>query len=139
MNKGLGIVQNTPVRTMPGIPQALALLLCALVAATGAELVIKEAHRGVPTDWQHLGATSDDQSITLSIGLRLQQLDVLESLFWNVSDPRHAAYGEYWSVDAIEVLVKPSAASSFVRFALSATTAPPPALQVVEDRDSYFV
>jgi tripeptidyl-peptidase-1 len=68
---------------------------------------IKERHT-VPQGWTRIASIPDSHLIHLRIGLRPQNLDLLQQHAVAVSDPSHARYGQYLSAAEIRSFAAPS-------------------------------
>jgi hypothetical protein len=87
-----------------------ALLLGDVTAAPtwdGEFYVVKERHY-VPEGWTRLASIPDPHLIHLRIGLRPQNLELLQQHAVAVSDPSHARYGQYLSAAEIRNFAGPS-------------------------------
>ena len=72
---------------------------------------LRESLPGVPTGWSVSGTPSDSDAITLSIALKQQNIDQLESLLASVSEPSSPNYGKYYTADQVNALFGPQTAS----------------------------
>lgn len=54
-------------------------------------------------------------TVKLTFALKQQNLDQLEKVFWDVSNPQSAAYGIYLSLEQVVDIIKPSFTSMKVR------------------------
>jgi tripeptidyl-peptidase-1 len=61
----------------------------------------------IPSKWQLHRRTDRTQNIRLTFALKQQNVDILEKLFWEVSDPRSPSYTHYLTRDQVRSLVKP--------------------------------
>lgn len=68
---------------------------------------VKERHI-VPQGWTSIASVPDSHSIHLRIGLRPQNLDLLQEHAMQVSDPSHVRYGQHLSAAEIRNIVAPS-------------------------------
>mmetsp|Transcript_13969 Transcript_13969/g.55112 ORF Transcript_13969/g.55112 Transcript_13969/m.55112 type:complete len:744 (+) Transcript_13969:56-2287(+) len=84
------------------------LLLVIFVVAVSATRQTLHGAQKVPGSWRAV-ADAADESVTLYIGLKLQNTAELEAKFWAVSDPRNADYGNYFSRRQVDQLIAPSA------------------------------
>jgi len=57
--------------------------------------------------WRNAGRADPSEKLTLTFALKQQNLDLLESKFWEVSDPEHDNWGDFLSFEEITDLVKP--------------------------------
>lgn len=62
----------------------------------------------IPSKWKIQERVDPTQNIRLTFALKQQNLDILEKLFWEVSDPRSPSYTHYLTRDQLRALVKPS-------------------------------
>ncbi|XP_066292302.1 tripeptidyl-peptidase 1-like [Branchiostoma lanceolatum] len=62
----------------------------------------------IPEGWTRIERVAPDEDLKLTFALKQQNVDVLEDLFWKVSDPTHEEYGHYLSLHEIADIVKPS-------------------------------
>jgi hypothetical protein len=62
----------------------------------------------IPSKWQLHQRTDSSQNIRLTFALKQQNLDILEKLFWEVSDPRSPSYTHYLTRDQLRALVRPT-------------------------------
>ncbi|CAH1274077.1 TPP1 [Branchiostoma lanceolatum] len=62
----------------------------------------------VPEGWTRIERVAPDEDLKLTFALKQQNVDVLEDLFWKVSDPTHEEYGHYLSLEEIADILKPS-------------------------------
>ena len=75
----------------------------------GVHAVVHEKIATVPHGWKPLGnGDASSQSMTLSIGLKQQNLEQLESRLYAVSTPGHADYGKHLEGHHVDALVRPS-------------------------------
>jgi tripeptidyl-peptidase-1 len=68
---------------------------------------VKERH-SVPENWTRIASIPDSHLIHLRIGLRPQNLELLQQHAVAVSDPSHARYGQYLSAAEIRNFAAPS-------------------------------
>jgi len=100
---------NLPIIT------ALVLSLLSVLAATSdsarfcPEVAHLDSSRNVvtPPTWKKMGVPKDDSLLKFTVALRQQNLDVLENLFNEVSDPSHPNYGKHLSLAQLSELVLP--------------------------------
>jgi len=87
------------------------LFLLVVVALASASWVVvdKEEPMTVPEQWKSLGAAEPLASMDIIIALKQRNLDIVDQLFWQVSDPQHPHYGKYLSTDQLKSIVKPAA------------------------------
>lgn len=84
-------------------------LLLFLVSATSSRRVALESTQTLPHNngWTLLGSADRDAVTSLVFALKQSNLDVLEKLFWEVSDPRSTEYGKHLTLEQIAELVQP--------------------------------
>jgi len=58
--------------------------------------------------WQMLGRVESFKTLELSFALKQENVEQLEELFWQVSDPDSSLYGKYLTTDQITEMVSPS-------------------------------
>ena len=58
-------------------------------------------------------------TVKLTFALKQQNLDQLEKVFWDVSNPESSVYGIHLSLEQVVDIVKPSFTSMKVRFTSS--------------------
>lgn len=82
----------------------------ALISVTFATRVFleRETELAPPEGWKWSDYAPKDQQISLSIALKQQNLDVLQQIFHEVSNPQHKNYKQYLTRDEIRDLVAPS-------------------------------
>lgn len=62
----------------------------------------------IPSDWEvSTVEVKEEKTISFILALKQRNLDRLESLFWQVSDPTHANYRQFMTIDEIDQLVAP--------------------------------
>ena len=91
------------------------LILVALIAALADVVhgeVIKSTFQEVPRGWKDVSATSDSQSITLTIALRQQNLHTFYTQLQEISDPSHTTYGKWMEKNDVDTLLRPSSATN---------------------------
>jgi hypothetical protein len=54
-----------------------------------------------PPGWQPCGVSTGDSLVQLTVAVRMDGVDELETALHSVSDPRSAEYGNHWTLDAI--------------------------------------
>lgn len=74
---------------------------------SGQNYRLKERHLP-PVQWLEVGKPHKDEVIHMQIGLRQQNEGVIESHLLEISDPKHARYGQHMSSAEIHDLVAPS-------------------------------
>jgi len=86
---------------------AIVLVLCLSTSLAASTLRSNVYTRSVmPTGWTRLSPASLSDSVTFTLILRPNNENKMEELFWQVSDPKHANYGNFLSHDEIISLVK---------------------------------
>ena len=68
---------------------------------------VKERH-AVPTTWTAVGPASKSDLITLQIGLKQSNEGAIEQHLVEVSDPKHARYGQHLTAAEIHDIITPS-------------------------------
>lgn len=81
-----------------------------LASLTDAALVSRATH--LPSTVQMLSVPPDDTPITLKIGLKLQNINRLETLLRTVSDPTSPNYGRYLTATQVNTMFRPTEESS---------------------------
>ncbi|XP_074073574.1 tripeptidyl-peptidase 1 isoform X2 [Macrotis lagotis] len=90
------------------VPGALLLLLGALcVGARGPGPEPDQALQP-PPGWVSIGRAGADEALSLTFALRQQNLQQLQKLVQDVSDPDSARYGKYLSLEDVAALIRPS-------------------------------
>lgn len=85
-------------------------LLVTACGVANAAIVSRAAH--LPSSIQMLSVPSEDTPIALEIGLRMQNIEKLEDMLRDVSEPKSANYGRYLSMSEVHEVFRPSADSS---------------------------
>ena len=88
----------------------LGLILAHLTVLTNAALVSSSTH--LPFTVQLLSVPPDDTPITLEIGLKLQNINSLETLLRTVSDPKSPNYGRYLTAAQVNATFRPAEEST---------------------------
>lgn len=96
----------------------LGLTVCSLLGligiAAGDKLHFKEKNlksigsqfrKNEAEGWNLLRTARPDETAIFIFGLKQRNVDILEKIFWHVSDPRHSEYGNFISIDQITSLV----------------------------------
>lgn len=92
---------------------AVALLATQALAAAlpdpfiNTDYTVKETH-SIPRGWSRVSKPSKDHLLELQIGLKQERFDELRKHLFEISDPKHARYGQHLSADEVNELVKPS-------------------------------
>jgi len=81
--------------------------LLALWASTASASVKLFTSSSVPTGWRRSTAADLASPVHFHVALQQENLDQLDRIFWEVSDPQHANYQQFLSPDEILSLVKP--------------------------------
>ena len=81
-------------------------VLMATIAFT-AELPETAVPRGWTAVKAHEGEIEPDMQYSMTMALKRRNMDKLDKIFWEVSDPRHANYGEHLNHDQVRELVSP--------------------------------
>jgi len=55
--------------------------------------------------WNFLRTARPEETAIFIFGLKQRNVDILERIFWHVSDPRHSEYGNFISIDQITSLI----------------------------------
>lgn len=84
----------------------LALILCACALVSGDVVFTRSAS---PPGWQLTSRADAAAKVTFQFGLKQQNLDVLDSKFWAVSDPKSPEYQNFMSIEEISAIVAPKA------------------------------
>ena len=79
----------------------------ALPSKARSEYAVKERH-AVPLSWTNIGPASKSEKVHLQVGLKLRNEGVVEQHLLEVSDPKHARYGQHLSAEEIHDIVSPS-------------------------------
>ena len=70
---------------------------------------VHEQLNAVPSGWSHASSQpSNNDVITLQVGLNYKNSDKLEDLIYSVSTPGSKNYGKYYSKAQVDALIKPS-------------------------------
>ncbi|KAF2104700.1 Pro-kumamolisin [Rhizodiscina lignyota] len=89
-------------------------LLVALVAGFATPIAGAARHQyvgGIPLGWSLAGKPADSDTITLSIGLKLSNEDLLEKTLLAISTPGSPEYGKWLEKDEVDKLFQPSKSS----------------------------
>ena len=73
---------------------------------------VHEELAALPNGWTLVGAPADTDTMVLQVGLAQQNLDKLDTMIYQVSDPNSASYGQYMEGDDVADMVKPSSEAS---------------------------
>ncbi|KAF7800219.1 hypothetical protein EIP86_011466 [Pleurotus ostreatoroseus] len=95
------------------IPTRILALLCAVVSVAGlsprfSPHVRHESRRALPASWTPLRRADSDLVLPLRIGLVQPQLDDIERMLLDVSDPESPNYGNHWSAAKIATTFRAS-------------------------------
>jgi len=85
----------------------VALALVAAAVAVSASSSVMYTRTSTPDDWSRSHRALADESVSFTLALKQRNLDILDKWFWEVSDPKHANYQQFKSVDEIRDLVSP--------------------------------
>jgi len=85
-------------------------VLCAIALSMPVPLTAMEHGEAIPipSSWAEIGSVNYQQKRLFIIAVKQQNVDQLEQIFNQVSNPQHPNYGKYLSVDEITQLVQPS-------------------------------
>lgn len=86
---------------------ATAFLVASLIATFAAAHVL-QPELEVPHPWYKSRSTKSinmEQSLDMTISLKRRNLDKLDAVFWEVSDPKNAKYGEHLQHDEMRKLI----------------------------------
>lgn len=75
------------------------------------DYAVKETHN-VPPKWSNVGNPHPFHLLTLNIGLKSNNFDLLEQHLHQVSDPSHDRYGQHLSQQEVHSLLKPTGSTS---------------------------
>lgn len=84
---------------------SLLLLSVAAYAHVEHERVVINNRRSFPAEYNQLGLADASSPVTFYLALKQQNMDKLEKLFWQVSDPDSKMYGQYMTVDQLRAFV----------------------------------
>lgn len=79
----------------------------ALLSPEKAIYQVKE-HHTPPVHWREIGVPHKNEVIHLQIGLKQQNEGVIESHLLEISDPKHAPYGQHMTSEEINGIVAPA-------------------------------
>jgi hypothetical protein len=77
-----------------------------LLACVSAEVMYTRTT--VPSGWMKGAAAPADAKVEFTLALRQRNLDILEKWFWEVSDPQHANYQDFKTIDELRDLTSPT-------------------------------
>lgn len=88
-------------------------LVATLATATplSSQIMTKQDLAGVPAGWEFKAAAPAHMTMDMHIGLKEQNLDKLEKLALEMSDPDHPSYGKHMTKAEIDALTAPSKAT----------------------------
>ncbi|KAF4783301.1 Pro-kumamolisin [Colletotrichum scovillei] len=86
-------------------------LLALAAAFTGIEARLMSRAAALANGVQMTNMAADDQQINLQIGIKLQNIDKLEPMLRDVSDPDSPNYGKYLTAAQVNDMFKPAEAS----------------------------
>jgi len=72
--------------------------------------VASRLHVEAPRPWIHLRQASDDQKLEFSILLKQKNLDQLDKVFREVSDPTSSSWGKFLTREELNTLIRPDEA-----------------------------
>lgn len=82
------------------------------VYALGSGWALKAIERDVavslPAGWTDAGEVDGASEIRIVLAIKQNNLEEFEALFWEVTDPRNANYGEYLTAEQVTEMVAPS-------------------------------
>jgi len=84
------------------------LAFLAAVAAADPRVVLHSREIAPPT-WHIVSRADVRHKIEFTVALKQQQLDKLESKFWQIADPTHAEWRNFMTVEEINTLIAPKA------------------------------
>ncbi|KAK1751148.1 subtilisin-like protein [Echria macrotheca] len=86
-------------------------LVVVLTAATAASARVMDRLTETPKGWSRIGSASQQDPVTLRIGLRQQHAQALEQAVLEMSTPGHPNYGMHMTRDEVRAFTAPSDAS----------------------------
>ncbi|KAF8265229.1 subtilisin-like protein [Lactarius quietus] len=84
------------------------LAICSTVLATRVNHVLHERRTFEPFGWKKSHRADQDDIIPLRIGMKQQNLHMLEDLLMDVAHPDSPAYGQYWTTEKVVDFFAPS-------------------------------
>jgi len=87
---------------------AVSFLLCVLSSYCLHVPIEVEQKAKIPPGWNQIEEIQKSRTIELTFALKQRNLNILEDIFWSVSDPKSSSYGEYLSFDQVTKLVAPT-------------------------------
>jgi tripeptidyl-peptidase-1 len=87
-----------------------ATLAFAVLAVSARVFVEFSSNIQVPSGWKRLDNARSEQRVQLIFALKQNNVEKLEKIFWEVSDPAHPKYGKHLSLKQVADLVSPSQA-----------------------------
>lgn len=85
----------------------LTILFGCLALSCTAKVLYERSY--APAGWTQGARASHDEAVTFTVALKQQNLDQLEKLFWEVSEPSHPSYRQYLTVEQINEMTAPKA------------------------------
>lgn len=99
---------------------ALALCCIAVVAVSANPSGLRVVRGKVPSGWVPVNRAAATAELKLVFAIKQRNADVLNKILYEVSDPTHPKYGQYWSLEAINELVgNPEGSKQVQQFLLS--------------------
>lgn len=89
----------------------LLFLVCSTFALGKRSLSIIAERNSLPIGWVYGRVPLPSEDVYFQIYLHQRNLDVLDQKFWEVSDPNHANYGQYLTVQELRSLIAADPAS----------------------------
>ena len=110
--------KNLPSSKMAGLAYVVLMIVSGLLACTTArpkdttQSVVLEPRHDIGAwkrqGWTKLDRIPADELVLLTFALKQRNLDSLEKLFWRVSNPSSAQYGQHLSLEELTDLISPS-------------------------------
>jgi tripeptidyl-peptidase I len=96
----------------------LGVVASVLLSFASSKHIVVESLSQVPDGWNHVRAVEPEQLLRLSVALNQPEPEILERVLYEVSDPGHPKYGNYYKRDELAELVKPleESATSVLRW-----------------------
>ncbi len=92
------------------IKQSMAFALCTFVFLCTLSLALssKTVYLKNAIQWIQTGEPSADELINMIWAVKQSNLDVLDSMFWEISSPRAQRYAQYLSLSELDSIISPS-------------------------------
>jgi tripeptidyl-peptidase-1 len=90
--------------------RALSLVLSCLLVISLVSCGLLTSRDAAPEGWLKLHKAHDEAKVHFTLALKQRNMDILEQKFWEVSDPFHANYQKYMTIEEINAIVAPPAA-----------------------------